>query len=160
MSYTIKFNIEYITQWGEELRVQLRKMEKGGKLSYMNEIALTTDEGKIWSGETKVEGKDVEGVQYLYAMYRDGELVWTEWEVAPHRLMFSQDTYIYDVRDTWRPIPEAQPELLFFCLFQSFVEKEYQTESKRNETFGNVIFGTNMIQRTWILHQETKQEAT
>ena len=34
-----------------------------------------------------------------------------------------------------------------FCLFQSFVEKEYQTESKRNETFGNVIFGTNMIQR-------------
>ena len=36
-----------------------------------------------------------------------------------------------------------------FCLFQSFAEKEYQTESKRNETFGNVIFRTNMIQETW-----------
>ena len=35
--------------------------------------------------------------------------------------------------------------MLFFCLFQCFAEKEYQTESKRNETFGNVIFGTNMI---------------
>ena len=50
--------------------------------------------------------------------------------------------------------------MLFFCLFQSFAEKEYQTESKRNETFGNVIFGTNMIQRTWNLRQEIKQEAT
>ena len=47
-----------------------------------------------------------------------------------------------------------------FCLFQSFVEKEYQTESKRNETFGNVIFGTNKIQETWTLRQEIKEEAT
>ena len=34
------------------------------------------------------------------------------------------------------------------CLFQCFAEKEYQTESKRNETFGRVIFGTNVIQET------------
>ena len=48
----------------------------------------------------------------------------------------------------------------FFCLFQSFAEKEYQTESKRNETFGNVIFGTNVIQRTCTLHQDINQEGT
>ena len=48
----------------------------------------------------------------------------------------------------------------FICLFESFAEKEYQTESKRNETFGNVIFGTNMIQRTWTLRQDINQEAT
>ena len=48
----------------------------------------------------------------------------------------------------------------FFCLFQSFAEKEYQTESKWNETFGNVIFGTNMTQRTWTLRQESNQEST
>ena len=46
------------------------------------------------------------------------------------------------------------------CLFQSFAEKENQTESKRNETFGNVIFGTNMIQETWTLHQAINREAT
>ena len=50
--------------------------------------------------------------------------------------------------------------MLFFCLFQSFTEKEYQTESKRNETFGNVIFGTNVIQRTWSGRQATNEEAT
>ena len=48
----------------------------------------------------------------------------------------------------------------FFGLFQSFVEKEYQTESKRNETFGNVIFGTNVIHRTWTLRQDINQEGT
>ena len=47
-----------------------------------------------------------------------------------------------------------------FCLFQSFAEKEYQTESKRNETFGNMIFGTNVIQRTWSGRQAINEEAT
>ena len=50
--------------------------------------------------------------------------------------------------------------MLFFCLFQSFAEKEYQTESKRNETFGNVIFGTNVIQRTWSPHKAINEEST
>ena len=50
--------------------------------------------------------------------------------------------------------------MLFFCLFQCFEGKGYQTESKRNETFGNVIFGTNVIQRTWSAHQEINEEAT
>ena len=50
--------------------------------------------------------------------------------------------------------------MLFFCLFQCFEGKRYQTESKRNETFGNVIFGTNMIQRTWSLHKAIDEEST
>ena len=29
---------------------------------------------------------------------------------------------------------------VFFCLFQCFAEKEYQTESKRNETFAGIFF--------------------
>ena len=50
--------------------------------------------------------------------------------------------------------------MLFFCLFQCFEGKEYQTESKWNETFGNVIFGTNVIQRTWSGRQAINEEAT
>ena len=50
--------------------------------------------------------------------------------------------------------------VVLFCLFQCFAEKEYQTESKRNETFGNMIFGTNMIQETWTLRKRSFQEAT
>ena len=51
-------------------------------------------------------------------------------------------------------------QIVVFCLFHSFAEKEYQTESKRNETFGNVIFGTNMIQRTWSLRKAINEEST
>ena len=50
--------------------------------------------------------------------------------------------------------------MLFSCLFQCFAEKEYQTESKRDDTFGSVIFGTNVIQRTWSGRQETYEEST
>ena len=49
---------------------------------------------------------------------------------------------------------------MVYCLFQCFEEKEYQTESKRNETFGNVIFSPNMIQETWTLLQEVSGEVT
>ena len=49
--------------------------------------------------------------------------------------------------------------IAFFCLFQYFEEKEYQTESKRNETFGSVIFGTNVIRRTWSASQEAIEAA-
>ena len=50
--------------------------------------------------------------------------------------------------------------LFFFCLFQYFKENEYQMESKRTETFGSVIFGTNVIQRTWSASQEAAEVAT
>ena len=55
-------------------------------------------------------------------------------------------------------LTQGPVQITVFCLFQCFAEKEYQTESKRNETFGNVIFGTNVIQRTWSGHQAINEE--
>ena len=51
-------------------------------------------------------------------------------------------------------------QIAVFCLFQCFAEKEYQMESKRNETFGRVIFGTNAIQETWSGRQSANKVAT
>ena len=56
---------------------------------------------------------------------------------------------------TQSPVP-----VYVFPLFQCFAEKEYQTESKRNETFGRVIFGTEAIQETWSRRQGSFEEAT
>ena len=50
--------------------------------------------------------------------------------------------------------------MLFYCLFQYFKEKEYQTESKQNETFGSVICWKNIIRETWSSHQKILEEAT
>ena len=109
MNYTLKFNIEYYTKWGEDLRVQLRKVQKDGTKSDMNEIGLTTEDGKIWCGSIQLHDEHTKGVEYLYAMYRDGKLIWTEWEIAPHKIMFLDDIKEYDVEDRWRPIPEDLP---------------------------------------------------
>ena len=50
--------------------------------------------------------------------------------------------------------------VVIFCLFQCFGEKVYQTESKWNETFRSVIFGTKTIQETWSRRQGSFVEAT
>ena len=50
--------------------------------------------------------------------------------------------------------------MLFSCLFQCFEEKEYQTESKRNETFGKVMFGKKAIRETWSAHHGINEEST
>ena len=49
---------------------------------------------------------------------------------------------------------------MFFCLFQSFTEKEYQTESKRNETFTMIFLGMKAIQKTWSGSLELREAAT
>ena len=55
---------------------------------------------------------------------------------------------------------EGPSRIAVFCLFQCFKEKEYQTESKRNETFGSDLFRTNTIQETWSGHQAANEAAT
>ena len=47
-----------------------------------------------------------------------------------------------------------------FPLFQCFVENEYQTESKRNETFGKIIFGKKSIHETCSARQGINEEST
>ena len=84
----VRFSIEYYTQWGEDLRVQLCKVEKGGNKKPMKEYRLDTYDGKLWEGEVTLQNTGVEGIEYKYAMYRDNQLVWTEWEVAPHKVTF------------------------------------------------------------------------
>ena len=47
-----------------------------------------------------------------------------------------------------------------FCLFRCFKEKEYQTESKRDETFRSDLFGTNANQETWSGRQAMSEAVT
>ena len=56
---------------------------------------------------------------------------------------------------TWGPV-----QIVVFCIFQCFIENEYQMQSKWNETFGRVIFGTNAIQKTWSWSLELREAAT
>ena len=64
--------------------------------------------------------------------------------------------YIYIIFGT-NLLTGGPAHIVVFCIFQYFKEKEYQTESKRNETFGSVIFGTNVIRRAWSASQEASE---
>ena len=58
-------------------------------------------------------------------------------------------------------LTQGQVQIAVFLPISVFRRKgKYQTESKRNETFGRVILGTNVIQRTWSGRQERSEEAT
>ena len=46
------------------------------------------------------------------------------------------------------------------AVFFAYFRVSSKRNIKRNETFGNVIFSTNMIQETWSGRQETIEEAT
>ena len=105
----VRFSIEYNTQWGEDLRVQLCKVDKGGQKRPVKEYRLDTYDGKLWEGEITLQNTSTEGIEYKYAMYRDNQLVWTEWEVAPHKVTFDGVTNQYILSDKWRPIPEDLP---------------------------------------------------
>ena len=105
----IRFNIEYHTQWGEDLRVQLCKIEKSGLRKAVKECQLETYDGKMWEGEVTLQSQGIEGIEYKYAMYRNNALVWTEWEVAPHIVKFDSMTSHYILTDKWRPIPDDLP---------------------------------------------------
>lgn len=105
----IRFNIEYRTNWGEDIRVQLSKVMKDGQRKAMKECPLETYDGNLWEGEITIQNTGMVGVEYRYAMYRDDQLVWTEWEVAPHKLTLDGVTTNYIVSDYWRPIPEDLP---------------------------------------------------
>ena len=50
-------------------------------------------------------------------------------------------------------------QFLFFSLFLSFAEKEYQTESKRNKTFAMIFLGPEDTQETWSLSQKSHMAA-
>ena len=64
--------------------------------------------------------------------------------------------YIYIIFGT-NLLTGGPAHIAVFCLFQYFEEKEYQTESKWNETFWSVIFGTNVIRRAWSASQEVPE---
>ena len=57
-------------------------------------------------------------------------------------------------------LTQSPVQVSVFSLFLSLAEKGNQTESKRNETFGRVIFGTEAIQETWSRHRGSFEEAT
>ena len=57
-------------------------------------------------------------------------------------------------------LTQGPVQIAGFLPISVFRRKGIQNGVQTDETFGNVIFGTNVIQRTWSGRQETYEEAT
>lgn len=120
----IRFNIEYRTKWGEDIRVQLEKITKDGQRRAVKECPLETYDGTLWEGEITLQNSGIKAIEYRYAMYRDNQLVWTEWTTAPHKVEFDDITNNYILTDFWRPIPDDLP--LYSSAFTECVGRHEQ----------------------------------
>lgn len=104
---TLSFHIEYRTNWGEEVRVLGSIPELGNSIPE-KAIALHTLDGTNWSLDASVQLPECGTIQYCYHIFRDGELVRTEWNSIPRTLyLVSKDKKkTYRLTDYWRNLPE------------------------------------------------------
>ena len=132
----IHFVIEYITNWGEELRLQLSQMSADGKGTPVKECQMETFDGRIWECEIALSTANTIGIEYKYAMYRNGRLVWTEWDVAPHKVSINSNYDNYTINDYWRPIPEDLP--LFSSAYTECIGK-HDDKQEAKKLFREVL---------------------
>ncbi len=118
-----RFSIEYHTQWGEDIRLQT-----GGR-----EFQMSTLDGIIWTCDLALTVKP--GIfSYNYAMYRNGQFVWREWEIGAHTLYIPPEPQskkrgainmeTFFVEDNWRPSPDEHP--LYSCAYTDVVAQHEQ----------------------------------
>lgn len=82
---TVSFNIEYRTNWGEEVRITGSAPELGNNQPE-HSIPLHTVDGIHWTVETEIQISERGIVDYSYLIWQDGKAVRREWDSFPRRL--------------------------------------------------------------------------
>ena len=105
---TIEFNIEYRTNWGEEVRVSGNIPELGD--NHPDKAAhLHTVDGIHWTAVVEFKAPTGGILHYCYHICRDGKVVRTEWNSLPRTLHVSGNAKkSYRLQDAWKNIPEQQ----------------------------------------------------
>ena len=96
---TIKFNIDYTTQWGEELCIAGSLLQLG-RFNQSQALVLSTDNGHNWSGEIHLPSVGQQTVEYYYFVRKDGMQI--RKEEAPNRLLMVNEKAEYIVNDYWK----------------------------------------------------------
>ncbi|MBQ8674363.1 MAG: 4-alpha-glucanotransferase [Bacteroides sp.] len=105
---TLSFNIEYRTNWGEEVRVCGSSSELGCNAP-AHALPLHTVDGIHWTAETEIQKPENGTLQYCYQIHRNGKVVRTEWNSLPRVLHLSGTAKkSYRLQDCWKNMPEQQ----------------------------------------------------
>lgn len=109
---TIRFSIDYTTQWGEELCISGSLLQMG-KFNQTQALVLSTDNGHKWVGEIHLPSVDQGSIEYYYFVRKDGLQI--RREEAPNRLLRVTDSVEYIINDYWKS--ELSHSYLFTSAF-------------------------------------------
>ncbi len=99
----LHFKQEYRTDWGQDIRVEIRvERRRGSEMVYTHR--LDTEDGLNWEGEVVLHEKDAVTFSYTYIVVAGDEVVRREWNGVPRTFVYAEDkTFL--LRDYWRDIP-------------------------------------------------------
>ena len=101
---TILFHVEYHTTFGDELVLNIKNEEHGGK---PERHKMLSHDGSHWSFQLSKPLKAGATIDYYYSVVRGDKLLREEWQVEPHRLeLAAAKGASYTVYDHWIDIPE------------------------------------------------------
>ena len=104
----LSFNIEYRTNWGEEVRVAGSIPELGNEQPG-NALPLHTVDGIHWTNTIEIAIPANGIVKYSYHIYNNGRLTRSEWNNLPRVLHLTDAAQkTYTLQDCWKNIPEQQ----------------------------------------------------
>ena len=115
---TLNFSIEYRTEWGQNVEVELCFLSSDGK-THWQRIPLETDDGLVWKGVCMLKARGRQ-FRYSYIITAQTAVVRREWDVVPrcpHLLLH-------------RPLARRAGVvlLLFRCLSSCFRALEHHIE--------------------------------
>jgi len=103
----LRFNIEYRTEWGQQLVVLLDFCSQDGS-SRQVRLPMLTDDGEHWAVETSAlesRRSQIDSFTYYYILENsDQHVLRSEWNLVPRTYSFdSSKTFIFS--DVWRDLP-------------------------------------------------------
>lgn len=99
----LNFSIEYRTEWGQYVAVEVLTHRVSGKSAPVTFI-LETEDGLHWGKEVILGQKDVVGFRYEYVICHEGKVLRREWPAVP-RYFTAQVDKKFIFRDYWKDIP-------------------------------------------------------
>ena len=109
---TLHFSIEYHTEWGQNVEVELCFLSADGKSHYQR-FPLETVDGLNWKGLCMLRARSKQ-LQYSYIVTTESTILRREWDVVP-RLFPAEDARTYFFIDHWREVPSTS-----YCYTDAF----------------------------------------
>ena len=99
----LQFKLEYVTAWGQDVRVEVTiKRKRGADSIHVHQ--LNTQDGVNWSGEVVLHEKDAQSFCYSYFIAAGDEVIRREWCGVPRTFPYEQNkTFL--LQDYWKEIP-------------------------------------------------------